>query len=93
MIAPQCEQNLEPRNTIPKHEGHVAVASFTPQCSQDVASGDAGAPHIGHFIVAASMTGDLFSVKELFAGRAKKSTPFLVYPGIKKKAGRILLRP
>src|SRR5581483_6492926 len=32
-FAPQCEQNLEPSNTRPKHEGQAMVASRAPQWS------------------------------------------------------------
>src|SRR5690348_13799651 len=49
--APQCEQNFAPAKIVPKHEGHVTVASRAPQWSHCVASAETGAPHIGQFIV------------------------------------------
>jgi hypothetical protein len=54
--APQCEQNFEPRNIIPKQAGQATVASRAPQCSQLGASVRADAPHIGQFKVSAAMT-------------------------------------
>src|SRR5271170_1253857 len=45
-FAPQWEQNFEPTNIIPKHEGQATVASRAPQCSHRGESGEAAAPHI-----------------------------------------------
>jgi len=49
--APQCEQNLAPKNINPKQEGQATVASRAPQCSQRGASVEAEAPHIGQLSV------------------------------------------
>src|SRR5258706_9857863 len=54
--APQCEQNFEPTNIMPKQEGQATVARRAPQWSQRVASVEAEAPHIGHLSVSASIT-------------------------------------
>jgi excisionase family DNA binding protein len=61
--APQCEQNLAPRNIIPKQDGHATVASRAPQWSQRAALVEADAPHIGHESVSAGMTAPRSSVR------------------------------
>jgi hypothetical protein len=52
-LAPQCEQNFDPMNIMPKQEGHAMVARRAPQCSHRLESLDAEAPHIGQFKVSA----------------------------------------
>jgi hypothetical protein len=62
-FAPQCWQNFEPRNIMPKQEGQATVASRAPQCPHAGESLVAGAPHIGQLRVDASMVGHAIPIK------------------------------
>src|ERR1051325_9135791 len=48
-IAPQCGQCLLPRNIMPKHEGHMTVASFDSQYWHCGESDEMAAPQFGQF--------------------------------------------
>jgi hypothetical protein len=54
--APQCGQNLLPRNARPKHVGQEIVASRAPQYWHCVASDDTTPPQFGQLRVPTGIT-------------------------------------